>query len=416
MNRDAAARKLEQLLLDLVDSNASIASSALADLTKDEWSALVALASLKRVRPLVYERLAEPAIAAHVPDAVAKQAREAQRRMAAKLLDLHAECDAVSAALNAAGIRVIKLKGAFLGPVVYGSPSRREMIDLDLLVERHELARAVDVLLARGYAGVVPFSVEADAEFEHHVTRLKRSANQLVELHWALIPPGRSIAADPAPLWHRARPISPDRPGVMALSPEDAVLHICVHAVYLHDLELSLVPFCDLQRMLERFEHELRWPELIARAREHGWSRGVGLVLSLARSMTHARVPVEVIRALCPSGVDDILPTADRLIWSERGEPAQFRAALSKLAAPDPWWTRLRYAASRVTLPQRHLRAMYGQDGADRSYAALLIRRVRDLLARHGRSAGRLFLRRGETLVATAERRNDIQAWLERRP
>ena len=67
---------------------------------------------------------------------------------------LHLELRAVLARFAAAGVPLMPLKGALLGVLCYADPGERPMADLDLLVHRRDLDRAVALLGELGYEEV----------------------------------------------------------------------------------------------------------------------------------------------------------------------------------------------------------------------------------------------------------------------
>jgi hypothetical protein len=67
---------------------------------------------------------------------------------------LHLELRAVLARFAAAGVPLMPLKGAVLGVLCYADSGERPMADLDLLVHRHDLDRAVALLGELGYEEV----------------------------------------------------------------------------------------------------------------------------------------------------------------------------------------------------------------------------------------------------------------------
>ncbi|MCX7670614.1 MAG: nucleotidyltransferase family protein, partial [Anaerolineae bacterium] len=69
---------------------------------------------------------------------------------------LLAELEDVVVTLTDAGITPILLKGAALTQTVYADPALRPMTDLDLLVQREQVADALRVLAAQGYAPAQP--------------------------------------------------------------------------------------------------------------------------------------------------------------------------------------------------------------------------------------------------------------------
>jgi len=91
----------------------------------------------------------------------------------------------VIAALTDAGVRVLPLKGPLLAERIYGELEARVSADIDLLVDRADLAPAIEALERLGYRS--PFETDM-RQRKPEVHELLRSAAGLpeIELHWRL--------------------------------------------------------------------------------------------------------------------------------------------------------------------------------------------------------------------------------------
>jgi hypothetical protein len=168
----------------------------------------------------------------------------------------------VAAALHAASLVALLVKGAALAITVYPSPASRPMQDLDLLVRRASRDRVLAALAAAG--GVVHADPERplsrDFLGETAVILHAGATPFLVEIHTSLdnvVP--RPI--DDAGLFARAQP-APGLPGLLVPDAEDHALLIALHAaghelhhpIALLDLELLLRRGLDLATLVRRAE------------------------------------------------------------------------------------------------------------------------------------------------------------------
>ena len=109
---------------------------------------VLAVAERQGVASLVHARLGERADGSALQAAFAAAARQHAMRS----LWLQAEARRLLAALHAAGLRVLVLKGAALAGWLYPAAHLRDCGDLDLLLASHEdTMRAVQVLADCGY-------------------------------------------------------------------------------------------------------------------------------------------------------------------------------------------------------------------------------------------------------------------------
>ena len=138
-----------------------------------------------------------------------------------------------------------------------------------------------------------------------------------VELHWALwADSARRLGTDG--LWERSvAGTLMDRP-IRTLSLEDTLLHLSIHRTR---SALRLRWVVDVAELVRRHGPQLDWPAYLERARRAGARTSSWVVLTLARDLFDAPVPVHVLDALAVG-------------WPKRavlertcGRAAMFRAA-----------------------------------------------------------------------------------------
>ncbi len=151
------------------------------------WAGLVERAVRHRLGPLVYMtlRAASEAGVVRPPEALTARLRGIYERHARRAAQRIAKLAEIGRAFERAGIPVIVLKGAALGPALYGDPALRTMGDVDLLVRREQQDAAGRVLLARGYVADLAWGSEAWYQARHHHLAPLRAADGslIVELH-----------------------------------------------------------------------------------------------------------------------------------------------------------------------------------------------------------------------------------------
>jgi hypothetical protein len=203
--------------------------------------------------------------------------------------------------LRSSGIKVIVLKGAYLAEAVYGDVALRPMGDVDLMVPRAELPRAQAILLDMGGVHQQFEDIESCCRTKPHLPQFF-IRDLAIEIHWTIASPTGPVRIDTAGLWNRARPAKIAGVEVLALSPEDLLLHLCLHFCYQHHLA-GLTSFCDIAETIHRFRSEMDWAQVVHSAREWRASRYVGLTLHLARGMLGTGVPDDVLERLVPGGI-----------------------------------------------------------------------------------------------------------------
>lgn len=274
-----------------------------------DWNVFLAIVLQERAEAIVSARLAR--VGAEIPADVRDTLRMHAMRSDLRMAMLSQRLDQTLAALAAAGVPVLLLKGAALGRTLYGSLPRRPMLDLDLLVPAEHCARAREVALAADW---VPGELERQVAFyegHYHVAPLHDAMgrNFNLEIHTGLFFPGHPFDWPVEAVWERSQPL----PGSAARIPaiEDLLLHVTLHFSWSHAAHFGpWRSFRDVRVIAET--PGLDWEGFLRRARETHGATAAYWTLRLARVYTGARVPAEVERALRPALPASVLPILDR--------------------------------------------------------------------------------------------------------
>ncbi|HZR82040.1 MAG TPA: nucleotidyltransferase family protein [Candidatus Binatia bacterium] len=202
------------------------------------------------------EASAEERLSPELLAALAAQ-RPIQRAAPEELL---ATFDEVRRALARAAIEARMLKGLYLAQRLYGGIDRRPQFDVDVLVRRRDLRRAVVVLRAAG------FTSQAYDLHSRTVIRNGLKVDLHGSLRWA---PAYRI--DEEALWRRSRDVVIDGLSVPTLSDEDTLLLLLLAAFEdLGQATSNLKQLLDVALFLRDVEPTANWGDFFARrAREN---------------------------------------------------------------------------------------------------------------------------------------------------
>lgn len=219
-------------------------------------------------------------------------------------------------ALSRNGVRAIPFKGPVLAASCYGSPCLREFVDLDVLIDRRDAVRAIELLAATGY-----FRIKALCD--GHVVTHKRRGGIAVELQWDLarrweLAPSVS-ALDFDDLWARRESVKLYDTIVPGLGAEDSLVILCVHAAR-HGWN-RLLWVCDVAEQI-RSHPGLNWEAVVSTAARLHCLRRLRLGLLLASTLGGAEIPGWVRHGI---ETDPALPTLARHV----------RERLFRSAAPN---------------------------------------------------------------------------------
>jgi hypothetical protein len=394
----AAGTVAEALLCLLSDGLAGTSTDVLKPRSEAEWQALSEEAVRQGVAPLLYQRLSFGSpLAAPLPRVVQELRRiylhnQLRNRM---ILD---QASAVLSGLRECGVAVVVLKGLYLAGSVYGDWALRPMVDIDLLVRETDL-EAVGVSLSE--LGYHPVDDEGYSG-HHHLPPWTKQGAVPVEVHTALIPRGNPFFMDIEGLWERScRSLVAGVP-TLALSLEDTILHLCVHAVYNHALQISLLRYCDLALLIARHHRAVDWARLAAVANADGRCSFVYCALRLVERLLAPGIPVAAFAKLRHAERDDQVVEVIRTCLFTRSVelPAVYRE-LGRCRT---------FKEKASLLTHRLFPAPQGGRGMGRTLVWPL-----KLLLRHGRVTAEIALR-SRRVAPTLEREMKVQIierWLQ---
>jgi len=327
--------------------------------------------------PLAFQRLKQGGARSYVPADVWRMLRRIYFYSVSANARIYRALGPVLRSLCNSGIPVIVLKGAYLAAAVYEDAALRPMGDVDILVREADLERAQAVLLGLGGA------IQTEAEFKSN----KGDSPHLLpvvlgdlplDIHWTIVRPTGPVAVDTDGLWDRACTCSIAGAEVLALSSEDLMLHLCLHACYQNRLAKPLNLY-DVAVTTGRFGDRLHWEQLAQRAHNWGAERHVGLTLQLARGILGAHVPGAALEQLVPGGVDaDIYETARQSVLTQT-DYNQFLPIFGPLGAAT-LKEKAMVTWQRVFLSREAMAAAYPQSREKRHLLFYYALRLRDVI------------------------------------
>lgn len=258
-----------------------------------DWAATLELAQKEWVLPLVYENARRFDL---IPSPVAPQWQTRQLRYVQRNLYLVHQLKQILAALGAADIPVLALKGAAFALTLYESPSLRPMRDLDLLIHFSDVERARAVMQTLGFcAHQTEPQPGAQLRFENELTlRKEGSAPFLADLHWNLIDsPYYQARVHSNWFWETAREVQVNETRLRVPGIEAQLLYACAH-LWLHHRGDELLWLNDVHLMLRAGAAPPDWEELFARASEFAWTVPLSRTLRLLRDEWHTSLPATV--------------------------------------------------------------------------------------------------------------------------
>lgn len=343
----------QRLLLNIISPSHSTLDWGFMDKTLLDWQSVVSLAQQQDVASLFYDRLVQPEGNLVVTGEFLQALHNQYLAAARDNLRLFQQVGDILRALNEQSIKGVPLKGAYLAESVYHNIALRPMSDIDLLVQRRDLAPALAVMNKLGYRPPAPIDIARDCQVSHHLPGLRRPGDVTVELHWTLAPVNTPFRIDLEGLWQRAQPLELEGVGVLALAPEDLLLHLCLHTAYIDHFSSQLRPICDIVWTVRAFSDVMNWSALAQRAKAWGAQRTAWLALRVTQRLLAIELPSAFLDELRPVGYDPILekwaiqqifappPVTGKLaaVWAQKSLPGRI-AQVGRSLFPPSWEVR----------------------------------------------------------------------------
>ena len=289
-----------------------------------DWAALLQLADAHRLLPLAYPLIQQSAC----PPAIKRESKSQMALLTLHWIEQDKQHARVLNVLTAVGVDAVVLKGPALARTVYPRPSLRISGDLDVLVHQEDWLAAHHALLQAGYVCLQPLSAPPPKVAEHkayyHTQYLSGDRRHLVEVHYDLWWYGLRPALGEL-FWQRALPLNIGGTATKMVSPEDMLLHLCIH-LHHHGYN-RLIWFTDIALLLRTYD-QLDWAYLVRAARTEGLGIFVYYSLTYLDQLLGVAGPRWVLNALHPgriqAWVHDRLCPPDGVIEVEVTDRALF--------------------------------------------------------------------------------------------
>jgi hypothetical protein len=291
-----ARERERELLLCCARTEASPVVAArireLAASTDLDWEYLFQLARRHALIPLLYRQLSREG-ADLIPSFFLAQLKLQHQQNSARNTILTAELCRLVELFQQHDIETIPYKGPVLAQFAYGDLALRRFVDLDVIVRKHDVPVARDLLLREGYTlskRLTPSQQDLLLRTQHNLQFVRDNRRMLLELHWEVAPHLFASSVQENELWQNLATIAINGHELNALSAEDLLFSLCVHGS--RHLWERLGWICDVAEIISR--HKLNWPTLRRKAAQADSERMFLLGLYLAQELLQTKLPTEL--------------------------------------------------------------------------------------------------------------------------
>lgn len=250
-----------------------------------DWNPLLKAAEEHGMTVMLARGLAEADVPAVVRERLSREAGVRMDRAVQITRQLRRLVDD----FRAQDIPFLAVKGPVLAATAYGDVTLRgASLDLDLVVRKTDLSRAIHCMEAAGYRRLEPAIDDHDHEqWESEAHLFPEDAGVMVELHTDLIGSFHTEAMDLEAVFGRtAEQILFGTP-VRVLAPEDLLLYLALHAA--RHFWSRLLWICDLGALIRTMPVD--WEVVAARAGAINARRRLAVGLALTERLTGTAAP-----------------------------------------------------------------------------------------------------------------------------
>lgn len=278
------------------------------------WTYILRNAQQNGLAPLLYHNLETGGGAGMVPVQVWRELMRTYHCSGFQNACIYEELKNVLQFFKNTGIKVIVLKGAALAEEVWKNVALRQMADIDLLMREENLDKAGRILSELGY---VPFEGFRPKEWYvknlHHLAPYDSPAKGVrIEIHHNIVPPNHLFSIDIHQMWERAQTIRIGGVDTQTLSPEDLIVHLCLHISYSHSFVGKIRALTDIPQVVRHYGERINWDWVIREAVEHNFADFVYYPLYLARDILNMEIEEKILDGLKKGS--QLKPFEDRLL------------------------------------------------------------------------------------------------------
>ncbi|MEK6281546.1 MAG: nucleotidyltransferase family protein [Acidobacteriota bacterium] len=309
-----------------------------------DWNSLIKSSLGHGLMPLLYENLKATA-SDLVPQAHLDRLKDFYEKNAARNIFLTGELIRILNLFESEGLAGMPYKGPSIAVSIYGQLGLRQFSDLDILVRKQDVWRCQQLLISLGYQphfNITRRQLPAFLKLGYVQMFTRDNGLSVVELHWGIVSRFFMFSLDTDRFWSRLRHMDLMGKRVLAPTPEDLLLILCVHGA--KDLWNRLEWIAGIAELV-RSHRDLDWEAARKLAKESGAERILFLGLYLARQLFDAELPDSIVRRTADEPAIRALATEVRESLIRPQPHGLRRRILFHVRAKDRGLDRLRYCA-----------------------------------------------------------------------
>lgn len=352
----------------------------LSGFSYQDWEEFWKLSRIHSVSEILYTRIRVDNFERYFPYEVLERFRQFVYQSTIKNSYLIQTGKDVIQTLLVEGIDTLALKGFFLQQAVYNVDEIRPMNDIDLLVRREDIPKAIDILKKNGFRMESHFDPAFENEDIKHVPPMWNEFGQTVELHWNLLEEDEPFSIDMGQVWSQKQCFEEN---LWGLSVEHLIVHLAIHGTYQHYLRLGLRSLLDLSRVIEKYADSIQWELVVETARDWKAEKSLWISLKLAEKYLSVALPEDAMLSIEPKNGAEMLIRASLLTETLRPGQTVLSPDLIELSKEKDFASRSKRILKRIFIPKIQLARLYNIDPKSLGIYPAYIRRIMDLLKQY---------------------------------
>lgn len=267
---------------------------------KPDWQKVVAEAISQGVASLVYYNLSRLKTKQPIPLNILNELKTYYLDTMGRNIVLFEELKKAMLLLQQEEINTVVLKGPALVATTHKNWGLRWIGDIDLLVPIDDIFKAKECLADHGYVNNKKNKsvLNDDISRHHHLQPLWNIDSSIrIELHWSLTT-SKLYEINLQEIWDRVTTGCMDDIDLLVLSPEDMLLHFCVHHCYGQVKHIYYKFVYDIAVIIQYHGRAINWSRFVKNIIKYKTSAPVLIGLNLAKQLFGVDIPTNVFNIL----------------------------------------------------------------------------------------------------------------------
>jgi hypothetical protein len=269
-----------------------------------------------------------------------------------------------------------------------------------LLAKKKDLIKIHDLLLDQGYKTILH-----DISHSKHLAPYSRPGAVSIEVHFNITTPPFSNGFEVEELWERSKKYDLDGVDVLTLSPEDILLHLCLHTCVHHGFDKGLIPFFDFIQIIEHYDGKLNWDVFFKRSHKWRAEKCVTLMFALTRNLFGMKIPEKYSDGIKTDSLSsEVLALAEEMIFKrhDNGE-VRVHPSIARLFDRNVKWQDKLLLIHKTIFPRKDVLQISERKKAESSFMeknSVYWRRIQFLLKDNSKIVWAALRKNPNTLLA----------------